>query len=157
MCVQRGRPAKTAFLPPPPLVEEGCSTAYFNLPGTVWDSVRVPQVVFGDGRSPFKVLLVRARAGYAVRRQQSSHCGRSVFFMATKRSSLHKPVRVLLSVVSHALTRLEPARWTTAVARGEGLITEGAAAAMSCVTCIASGSQSVRCGCLAAQLVVCPA
>ena len=71
--------------------------------------------------------------------------------------SLHKPVRVLLSVVSHALTRLEPARRTTAVARGEGLIAEGAAAAMSCVTCIASGSQSVRCGCLAAQLVVCPA
>jgi hypothetical protein len=35
------------------------------------------------------------------------------------------------------------ARWTTAVARGEGLITEGVAAAMSCVTCIASGSQSV--------------
>ena len=93
MCVQRGRPAKTAFLPPPPLVEEGCGTVYFNLPGTVWDSVRVPQVVFGDGRSPFKVLMVRARAGYAVRRQQSSHCGRSVFFMATKRSSLHKLVR----------------------------------------------------------------
>ena len=66
MCVQRGRPAKTAFLPPPPLVEEGCSTVYFNLPKTVWDSVRVPQVVFGDGKSPFEVLLVRARAGYDV-------------------------------------------------------------------------------------------
>ena len=35
---------------------------YFNLPGTVWDSVRAPQAVFGDGKSPFEVLLVRARA-----------------------------------------------------------------------------------------------
>ena len=64
MCVQRGRPAKTAFLSPPPLVEEGCSTVYFNLPGTVRDSVRVPQVVFGDGKNPFEVLIVRVRAGY---------------------------------------------------------------------------------------------
>ena len=38
------------------------ATLYFNLPGTVWDSVRVPQVVFGDGKNPFEVLLVRARA-----------------------------------------------------------------------------------------------
>ena len=38
MCGQRGRPAMTAFLPPSPLVEKGCSTVYFNLPGTVWVS-----------------------------------------------------------------------------------------------------------------------
>ena len=63
-----------------------------------------------------------------------------------KRSSLHKPVRVLLSEVMHALTRLEPARRTTGVAGGKGLIAEGAAAAMSCVTCFAGVSQSVRCG-----------
>ena len=99
----------TAFLRPSPLVEEGCSTVYFNLPKTVWDSVCLPQVVFGDGKNPFEVLLVRARAGYDVRpRQQSSHCGWSVFCMATKRSSLHKPVRVLLSVVTHVMTRLSP-------------------------------------------------
>ena len=104
VCSAEGQPRLPFFLSP--LFEEGCSTVYFNLPGTVWVSVRVLQVVFGDGRSPFEVLLVRARAGYAVRRQQSSHCGRSVFFMATKRSSLHKPVRVLLSEVTHALTRL---------------------------------------------------
>ena len=45
-----------------PLFEEDCSTVYFNLPKTVWDSVRAPQAVFGDGKSPFEVLLVRARA-----------------------------------------------------------------------------------------------
>ena len=38
------------------------ATLYFNLPGTVWDGVRAPQAVFGDGKSPFEVLLVRARA-----------------------------------------------------------------------------------------------
>ena len=47
-----------------PLFEEDCSTVYFNLPKTVWDSVCLPQVVFGDGKNPFEVLLVRARAGY---------------------------------------------------------------------------------------------
>jgi hypothetical protein len=81
MCVQRGRPAKTAFLSLRPLTEEGCSTVYFNL-----------------------------------------------------------------SEVTHALTRLEPARRTTGVAGGKGLIAEGAAAAMSCVTCIVGVSQSVKCG-----------
>ena len=47
-----------------------------------------------------------------------------MFCRATKRSSLHKPVRVLLSVVTHVLTRLEPARWTTVVAGGKGMNAE---------------------------------
>ena len=45
-------------------------------------------------------------------------------YFLTKRSSLHKPDRVLLSEVTHVMTRLEPARWTTVVAGGKGMIAE---------------------------------
>ena len=61
MCVQSARPAKTAFLPPP-LVGEGCNTVFQPARNRVGQRARATGGVWRRYKSPFEVLLVRARA-----------------------------------------------------------------------------------------------